>query len=419
MAQSGSASELGKVIFSMLHQENQLGSVVVYVIIAFFVVAMLDIVRTLARVAPERNWLLRARAKFATYDSKEPLPAVRDELLKALDLGTAPDSCLVKRQIGELLRIVPLRGFDASLIRNLAGNQFELGGGFARFAAGTLTVIGLVGTVLGLSIAVGNLPKLGVGQDITAFTNQMQNILGGMGTAFSCTLAGLFGAVVLSVANWGLRAFQARFIQELDAFVYLELAPVLLPRHEDHSASQFVDRFETAGEKLEDALKAALGAAASLQSGAQALTAALSELKELSKLPKAIENLPVDLAAALRAVSGDLKDAVKSGVAEAMVEHRASTRLENEETKKEFALLLVGVQDAVTEMLQNVNGPIEALTRRDEELHQHLRMLAGQNGKSKGSPRGGKRGNGGGANFDDGRGLSLNQPGGAPAGGEQ
>ena len=115
----------------------------------------------------------------------------------------------------------------------------EVRGAIARYIIGIMVFLGLIGTFWGLLITVSGVKEVldtldpRQAQDAAAFATQLKSsiggLLGGMSTAFSTSLFGLAGTVVLGFVDVQTRQARAGFLAELDNFVISLLIPTLLP----------------------------------------------------------------------------------------------------------------------------------------------------------------------------------------------
>lgn len=105
----------------------------------------------------------------------------------------------------------------------------------ARYTAGTLVLLGLLGTFVGLLLTIGGVADVvdGLGVtpdgDLEAFLVQLKvglrSPLEGMALAFSTSLLGLAGSLLLGIGALGLSAAQSSWISKLEETTVLYLAP--------------------------------------------------------------------------------------------------------------------------------------------------------------------------------------------------
>lgn len=91
-----------------------------------------------------------------------------------------------------------------------------------------IPILGFIGTVIGLSHAIGGM-NFGNSEDIKAVISMLQNVVGGLGTAFDATLLGLVLAMLLNFPMNAMIKAEDDNLNEIDAFCN----EVLLPRLND------------------------------------------------------------------------------------------------------------------------------------------------------------------------------------------
>ncbi len=101
----------------------------------------------------------------------------------------------------------------------------ETHAGWAKYITATLTMLGLVGTFLGLMVAIDSIRGLTDLQDKEAFFAGVAGALDGMGTAFSTSLAGIFGAVVLGFEQLVFHFAQLSYLSRVQLLLERVVAP--------------------------------------------------------------------------------------------------------------------------------------------------------------------------------------------------
>ncbi|MGH9844530.1 MAG: MotA/TolQ/ExbB proton channel family protein [Blastocatellia bacterium] len=109
------------------------------------------------------------------------------------------------------------------------------------FVVGLSMMLGLLGTFIGLVLMVQNIDAL-LPQAQSGEIGKLQNVLGGMKTAFSTTLVGLISSITTSWLNFRLARAQAVFFEQLERFTIEELLPATVPALEDDSLLEKVSR---------------------------------------------------------------------------------------------------------------------------------------------------------------------------------
>lgn len=106
-------------------------------------------------------------------------------------------------------------------------------------------MIGLLGTVFGLSIMVQHIGAALPTDPFDAaqvekWRHEFQDVLGAMRTGFSSTLAGLLSAIALGWLNHRLAHAQSAFLDRLDRFTTEELLPATVPSTDDENLPEKV-----------------------------------------------------------------------------------------------------------------------------------------------------------------------------------
>jgi hypothetical protein len=107
-----------------------------------------------------------------------------------------------------------------------------------RYISGVLVFLGLLGTIIGLSMSIaaaatliGNLPtgsESGTAAFFESLKTGLNALLGGMGVAFSTSVFGVITSLILGFVHLQLSAAQDRFIVRLEAFDSAYLTPAFL-----------------------------------------------------------------------------------------------------------------------------------------------------------------------------------------------
>lgn len=281
------ASQLTRVWDLISRLEDPLGRLVNQAILALFGLSLVELSFTIGGIVWNEFFLKRAKQLLTAQKSEFTIPSSLDSLLQLLGLKGPGERSLVAQRVKNLFHLRLKGVLDVGVMKEITGVRVSLPGGFSRFVAGSLTVLGLVGTVLGLSLAVRDLApvmsKLESVRDMTIFSGQMLKTLAGMETAFSCTLTGLICALVLSLCNFVVQRAQTGFYGRLEEFSNYELVPAIVPVPADQAAEEFARRLETAGAEISNALTLADTATQRYVHGASAMTHAASTLTEATQ----------------------------------------------------------------------------------------------------------------------------------------
>ncbi len=104
----------------------------------------------------------------------------------------------------------------------------------------SIPVIGFIGTVRGLSVAIGNFSDtLQASGDLNAIKDSLQGVTGGLSTAFETTLVALVLALIIQLAITFIQQKETAFLDECNDYCHSHIMSKLrLERHEEHGGSE-------------------------------------------------------------------------------------------------------------------------------------------------------------------------------------
>ena len=180
----------------LLAGQQPVGIAVNLLIVLLFLVAFFDITRARLRLSRERVLVKKARAKLRGPAQTAVESAVAAHSAEKLekDLGI-PSHTLLGHRVERVLRL-RLAGLGSrDVLQQLTSERLGSYGSLARQIGSSLTLLGLLGTVFGLSLALVNVGNTSVNikgvEDLSRLSAALAGTMGGMKTAFSCTLVGL------------------------------------------------------------------------------------------------------------------------------------------------------------------------------------------------------------------------------------
>lgn len=183
------------------------------IIFGVLVVGILINFRQVLILEPERKWI----EQFRRSDPERPI-SVKPRLLAPMA------QMLSRRERGELtLSPLSMRTVLDSIRMRLDESR-----DISRYMTGVLIFLGLLGTFWGLLITVGAVGsvidglQIGAGEGPAVFESLKAGLrepLSGMGTAFSSSLFGLAGALVLGFLDLQATHAQNRFFNELEEWL--------------------------------------------------------------------------------------------------------------------------------------------------------------------------------------------------------
>ena len=179
------------------------------------------------RLVWEERALIRAARRFFARESGEQ--ALAGEELEPASLQFGLGNSFVAMRIADLAE-ASAEGVasPASVASDEVAAREEIHGGLAKYVTAILTMLGLVGTFLGLIIAIEGISAISAIEDREAFVHGVKSALDGMSTAFSTSLAGIFGAVVLGFERLMFHFAQVSFLARLDRLTERYLEPLFV-----------------------------------------------------------------------------------------------------------------------------------------------------------------------------------------------
>lgn len=218
-----------------------------------------------------RFWALR-RFSSATViaESSDMLASVPiDTMLSTIDEFPNADGLPLLRR----LRIVLLQWQakpslqDAVLLLNQQAladtEEIHHSFGVAKTFVWALPVLGLIGTVVGIALAVEDFGQLigGNVDDISIIKTSLVHVTSGLSFAFTTTLLGLLAALLLVLPSSALQAQEEQYVTNLDAIVVDQFLPQLQGRYPEHAQQGGVPNPDQWREVLSDVARSAVQSA--------------------------------------------------------------------------------------------------------------------------------------------------------------
>lgn len=131
---------------------------------------------------------------------------------------------------------------------SIAKEEARQGIGFPSFVVGFAMLLGLLGTIIGLTQMVQTIHlTLPTAADTltpaswSQSLNNVRDVMSSMKSAFSATLVGLFCSITSSLLNLRLEKRQSRFFEKLERFTIEDLLPKTSPTVEDETLLQSIN----------------------------------------------------------------------------------------------------------------------------------------------------------------------------------
>ena len=220
-------------------------------IILLFAGGTLIVVWGCIRIRKENQALMEIRELFLEADKQQP----RELLDKIENAGLSRES-FTMQAVKDIQAVKRLDG-NVEIIADALKAAYIYRSSWGRYIAGNLIILGLIGTILGLSQAVINLRGIlmGMGSVVSrdAFQRIISDMLGSLGfmeTAFSSTLCGFFAFLLLSFVNHVYERAKETFGEEFESFTLNILIPFFTPKKVEDSLDTIANVMKLSGSGL-------------------------------------------------------------------------------------------------------------------------------------------------------------------------
>lgn len=207
-------------IFDFFYSTERPFSLVINIIIpALAVVALAQLIKNASRLRNERQTLDRVRRLSSLSTSGDMIEKASAEI------GA---SGLVARRLREVTD-ARRRGVEINhqLLAAVTAGELDEQVAFAKWIAPSLVLLGLLGTLLGLSQATQSVDAILHGQTATlaSLRTAITGTFGGIKVAFSATTMGVLWTILVGLILSRIRKRQNAFIRDLEALTGLYLLP--------------------------------------------------------------------------------------------------------------------------------------------------------------------------------------------------
>lgn len=254
---------LGIILYQQLMSAFWSNPFINGLILLVLLIGILLSFRQVVRLFPEVNWVNSLQDGMQANGGKQPV------LL-------APVASILRDRLGETM-ITPA---SMRSILDSVGFRLEEAKETSRYLTGLLVFLGLLGTFFGLLLTVSSVSNVIQGLDVTAgdsgdlfgtLQQGLQAPLSGMGTAFSSSLFGLTGSLILGFLDLQTGQAQNAFYTDLEDWMasMTEL---------DHPVTNIqADEMGVSSQEMQAALER-LGSSMQSQNSSQNMIRAMAEL---------------------------------------------------------------------------------------------------------------------------------------------
>lgn len=197
---------------------------------------------------------------------------------------------------------------------SVAKESARRGIGFPSFVVGFAMLLGLLGTIIGLTKMVQTihetLPAASDTLTQATWSQSLENIRGvmsSMKSAFSATLVGLVCSIAASLVNLRLEKAQSRFFERLERFTIEELLPKTSPTMEDETLLQRVStQMERYFDELREVAELNHQTIQDLSAAQKAFETTISNIEQMSRgnSPGSVQEVVGQLAGVIGELSG-------------------------------------------------------------------------------------------------------------------
>lgn len=341
-------------------------------ILGILIMGIIFIFAQTIRLWPEVNWI-------KTYSNGGDISRKSPRLL-------APLAQMIGERRGRL-RLTP--GVMRSLLEGLA-TRLDESREISRYIVGALVLVGLLGTFWGLLVTIESVTKvigtlsIAGGEDFSKvfaqFKKGLVDSLGGAGTAFSTSLFGLAGSLVLGFLDLQAGQAQNRFYTDTEDWMSGMTRLSAMPTDsEDMSPEEMVPAYlqallEHTAEVMEDmqqTLKRGEDSRAQTTANLAALTERLGVLAEQMRVEQNLLSRLAEGQVAMQPILGKLAEG--QSVAARLVDHQIEMKPVLSRMADEQALNR-------QEMAVGLRGDIQVLTKLLSEQRQDLAPVVERSG---------------------------------------
>jgi hypothetical protein len=336
------------------------------IILGTLLVGIVMSIRQVMRLFPEVRWVNSFRL------GDPGLTVNRSPVL------LAPMASLLGDRMGRMsMSQTTMRGILDSI-----GTRLDESRDVARYLTGLLVFLGLLGTFWGLLETVGSIGRviqsLQVGADAGRVFEDLKNglaaPLGGMGIAFSSSLFGLAGSLILGFLDLQAGQAQSRFYTDLEDWLSTTVRDLGVTegvphgvRSGDFMPGRMVEELAAAIDRFEQAITARPGAAPGEPISISAVTAIVHRLEQALKPMARMPEIPVEqFTAAIERLERVVEDTGTQRATGAMVKLAESLQALVQHMRSEQQLLRDWVE-AQADQQNEIRGLLQRLARKEGE----------------------------------------------------
>lgn len=244
-------SELINFIFDIADKADPIGKSIINVIYFFFWVGVVVYGLHFLRLGGEYISLILFKKHIKTNHG---IGDISESLLNRLRAAKILPITIIYGRIRDLIRIKEKNGdIDHDSLGDIHAGEASRKAGLPTYILGSLIILGLIGTLRGLLLAIADVqPLLQDIQNIDEFPNiseALRRTLAGMGTAFATTVVGLGTSLLLGVGGWSFNLANSSFLTHFEKYISTEVLPLFTQTPESNIAAN-ISKLTECTEKL-------------------------------------------------------------------------------------------------------------------------------------------------------------------------
>lgn len=226
-------------IFSVAGEADPVGKSIIGLIFFLFWVGLAVYGLHFVRLIAEYISLIL----FQNYTkTNNGLGDISDNLLKRLRAAKVIPRTIIYGRIRDLVKIKEKNGdIDHDTLGDIHAGEASRKAGLPTYILGILIILGLIGTLRGLIMAINDVqPLLEDIQDIDEFSKISEALkltLAGMDTAFATTVVGLGTSLLLGFGGWLFNLFNSLFLTNFEKYISTEVLPHFTQTQESNIAT--------------------------------------------------------------------------------------------------------------------------------------------------------------------------------------
>lgn len=344
---------------------NDFSATINFIILALFLFALARTITIFNKIRREKKAIQTISEAVHNLLHNLPLPGL-DNLVSEVD-----DSTICKRRFAEYQKIrFNGKELTPEILDGVNQNIAFPDTHSARRIAGVLVLLGLLGTLLGLSYGVTQMQNLLLDQqNFSAISQSMLSFIQGMSTAFSTTLAGIVGTLLLVFAIFYVDKHKLEVERLFEVLLLSHIYPIYSFTHKSDDLSEIKDIIKDTKNVIEQITRD------TRDTNEDTRQMFLRMNSSVMSLSKSIENIsdPFRHASKIQEQMIGLLEKIESGLGETLKTNSQISRSILEFTEKTGSLITqTSISVETMKVLSGDNQMLRELIRENSEKSSYL-----------------------------------------------